>query len=350
MARKVPWTEQEIAKLSHGYHVDNLTCREIHERLLPNRSEDAIQLKLGNLRREQATQSKGFSVDMPPRLARETGPLLDHLRQEFERKAAHHKGKRHININIEKPGPYGLFFFGDAHLGDPGCDLGQLAAHMCMVRDNSDLYAVNMGDLSNNWVGRLQALYAHQTVTDDEERKLIQWLLKEIDWLFVILGNHDKWSPLAGHLCEEAGVAYASHGAKLYIKSLDSVEPCVVDAAHTHKGNSQYNPAHAQLVQNYRGNNADIIIGAHIHQGGYTIRGNGISEKIGHCIRLGAYKRYDDFADRLGFEPDMIGPACICVVDPSKTGVGFVTTFIDVDEGLEFLKMKRELFRRKAAA
>jgi len=103
-------------------------------------------------------------------------------------------------------------------------------------------------------------------------------------------------------------------------------------------------------VQNYRGNNADIIIGAHIHQGGYTIRGNGISEKIGHCIRLGAYKRYDDFADRLGFEPDMIGPACICVVDPSKTGVGFVTTFIDVDEGLEFLKMKRELFRRKAAA
>ncbi len=49
-----------------------------------------------------------------------------------------------------------------------------MAYCMEFVRSTPHTYALNIGDLSNNWIGHLQRLYAHQHTTDDEAIKLVE--------------------------------------------------------------------------------------------------------------------------------------------------------------------------------
>jgi hypothetical protein len=335
--RKIPWTEEDKKKLWELYEVRQISTSEIADHYLPGRSVHAIENMLSAIRK-----TGGFTVAEIPRVARSIEDLLESFAQEYERKKAHSDGKRGVEIKIAALGPFALFLFGDAHLGDAGCDIHLLMSHLKLVKETPHLYGVNMGDLSNNWVGRLARLYAHQNATDDEESIAVQWLLESHVWLFVILGNHDKWSSVAQLLCRQAGVAYASHGAVLEISTPDSSRPLICDLRHTHKGNSQYNAAHAQIVQNYRGNPADIIAGAHIHTAAMCRMGNGISQKVAWCIRVGAYKKYDDYAEQLNFPEDMIGPAAVCVVQPDKAGEpGYVECFADPENGIAYLNSVR---------
>ena len=55
------------------------------------------------------------------------------------------------------------------------------------------VYAVNIGDTTDNWGGRLIRLYAENDVSRQTERKLARWFLQEsgIRWLVWLHGNHD---------------------------------------------------------------------------------------------------------------------------------------------------------------
>jgi len=274
-----------------------------------------------------------------PSANRPIDELLVDLERDYERKRAHHKSKRDgLLVTIDEP-VYGVLFVGDPHLGDPGCDIGLLAHHLSLVRNTPGLYAVNMGDLTNNWVGKLKFLYAHQHTTDDEEEALARWLIREVPWLAVVLGNHDKWSPVAQILCKEAGVLYVSHGAKFIVKN--PVGTLKMDIRHTHRGNSQYNPSFGQAKQSFRGSDCDIIIGAHTHSSAYTLLRNGVTGKVSHAVRVGAYKRWDDYADQSGFDADSIGPAWLAVCDPSRGDEGKVQGFWDIEQGVEYLSWLR---------
>jgi hypothetical protein len=199
------------------------------------------------------------------------------------------------------------------------------------------LYAVNVGDLTNNWVGGLQRLYAHQTTTDDEATELLEWLVSQVPWLLMVLGNHDRWGPLAAHICQSHGVTYASHGAMVSVESYG--QPIVMDVRHTHRGNSMYNPSHGQLKKSFRGSDADIIIGGHTHSSAYTMVKNGVTGRISHCVRIGAFKRYDDYADSQGFEDENISPVVLAVCCPDSEHK--VLMDHDIDRGLKILKALR---------
>ena len=275
-----------------------------------------------------------------PTANRPLSEILAGAAKDYKRKAAHHSAKREgVTLKRDDDLPFGLLFVGDPHLGDPGCDIETLAHHLEVVRETDGLEAINMGDLANFWVGRLGRLYAHQHVTDDEEIELCRWLLQEVHWAFLILGNHDKWGPVAELLCKQYGVPYASHGAKLIFKC-PSCE-IRVDARHDHKGNSMYNPSHGQIKQSYRGSDCDIIIGAHIHTSAQTVIRNGVTGKLSHAVRVGAYKRHDDYADAHGFDADTIGPAWLAVIDPLAPEESRVQGFWDVDRGAEYLRWRR---------
>lgn len=310
------------------------------------RSGDAIRQKLRDVglptkkgRPSASFQGgKKFTVNKPPSAHRPIEQLISDHRENYERKKAHYEPKRQgIEINLEEDAPYGILWFGDPHVDDNGTDLDYFSYCLGLVKDTPGVYAANIGDLSNNWIGRLGSLYAHQNTTDDEARVMVEWLIGEVPWLFVILGNHDKWGIMAEMVCRAKEVMAVSHGGMFKINAGDST--LVVDARHTHPGNSQYNPAFAQTKKQYKGSPAHIIIGGHIHTGAYTMVRNGTSGTLGHCIRLGAFKKYDEYADMLGFADDSVGPACLTVVDPSKPedSPGFVNVFWDLDHGIKFL-------------
>lgn len=114
-----------------------------------------------------------------------------------------------------------------------------------------------------------------------------------------------------------------------------------VDARHYHKGHSMYNPSHGALKKNYRGSDADIIIGGHTHQSAYTLTKNPQTQRIGHSITVGSYKLYDDYARSGDFEDTHISPSVLCVIDPSANAEGRITVFHDIRQGVRVLNALR---------
>lgn len=284
--------------------------------------------------------AKPFTVKTQiPSPNRPLGDILAEQASRFHEKRARAHAKKGIEIELTDEGPYGILFFGDPHADDDGCDIEKLAADLQVVQTEPHVHGVNMGDLTNNWIRVLGHLYSHQHTTDDEAEALMDWLVGSIPWLFVILGNHDKWGPLAARICREKEVTYVSHGAMFRIKCGDS--ELVIDARHDHPGRSMYNPSHGQLKKGYRGSDAHIIIGAHIHTSGVTITKNEVTGHINHAVRVAAYKKFDEYADMKGFGDGSISPSILAVIDPKATAEGFVTLFHDIQSGVKFLNALR---------
>lgn len=279
-------------------------------------------------------------TEQPPSANRDLSQIFADKAVEFERKKAHHESKsKGLEIKLPGAGPYGILFFGDPHLDDPAADLARISWCLQLVKETPELYAANLGDLTNNWVGPLARLNAHQNTTDDEGQELIRWILQAASWLFVILGNHDKWTDTAELLCKQYKVPYVSHGAKFRVQR--EGHEMVLDARHDHPGRSMYNPSHAQLRKTFRGSNADIVIAGHTHQGAYTQIKNGETGKIGHCVRVGSFKSVDEYADRLGLMDGCISPAVLCVVNPKAEPESMVTVFQDPKAGAQYLGFLR---------
>jgi hypothetical protein len=345
MPRSIPWTDAEKALVIEGRQ-QNLSSAEIAAKLMAltgnQRSTDSIIKMAQHLKTNANTAKAKPFVDMSFRESgsRSIEDLLAAQMDSHRRKLTEHDAKKSgITITMPDDRPYGVAFPGDPHLGDPGCNITAIMRDLEIVDQTDGLHAINMGDLTNNWVGFLQRLYGGQEITTKEETEMMRWLLKH-DWLAVILGNHDKWSDKAEMLCRELGVAYVSHGSTFKVHAGDSV--LKIDARHTHRGHSQYNPAHAQAKQNYRGSDAHIIVGAHTHVSAYTVLRNGVSGHMGHAIRVGSYKEADEYADANGFHEDTIAPSCMAVVDPREEGeVGFVQVFWDLQRGADYLTYLR---------
>jgi calcineurin-like phosphoesterase family protein len=330
------WTPEEDELLMSLYE-KGATASESAEMMQAKgyrRTEAACGLRRRKLAKDESGPAR-------PKVERKRSPnrsleeLMADQAQRFKEKEARHKQKRGWRIDMPDDGPYGLMVFGDPHVDDDGCDIEHLAYCLEWANSRDRVHAVNVGDLTNNWVGRLGRLYAHQHTTDDEGEELMRWLVSAAPWLWIILGNHDKWGPLAGAICRDADVLGVSHGAKFHIWS---GENCVkVDCRHTHKGHSQYTPNFAQVKQNYRGSDCDVIIAGHTHTSAVTQIRNGVADQISLCIRVGAFKRYDEYADQLGFDDESLGPAALVVIRPDRQGADRAVCFHDLDAGEAFL-------------
>lgn len=335
------WIPDDIELLVRKYaHCSSVA--ELAKEL--GRSEVAVQQKARKLGLRWLGP-KRFEVEELPERNRPIEEILSDQAKRFKAKKARSIKKREgIRIELEDPGPYAILFFGDPHADDNGCDIERLSFDLEFARSKSHVYSVNMGDLTNNWIGRLGRLYAKQNTTEDEAEDLIEWLVGYLDWLFVILGNHDKWGPLAQRICKDHRVTSVSHGAKFRVFAGNDPEAreLVIDARHNHKGHSMYHSTHGPLKKAYRGSPADIIIAAHTHTSGYLVSKNGQTSKIAHCIRVGAYKQHDDFAEQLDFDEEQISPSVLAVVDPQcGTEEGFVHIFHDIEQGGKFLDALR---------
>lgn len=274
----------------------------------------------------------------PPAVSRDIDTLLADMADTFQRKKAHSDGKGKIEVTVPSKGAFLLMFIGDPHLGDPGCDIEHLTWCLQIARTTPDVYPVNMGDLANFWAGRLSRLYAHQPTTDDEETSLVDWLVRSFPWAWIVQGNHDKWGPVVSLVCARHDILAVSHGGFFHVSNAAGGE-IKVDCRHTHRGNSQYNPAFAQTKRSYRGSPADIIVGAHIHTGAYTLLRNGVTGHVNHCIRTGAFKKYDEYADANSFDNDNVSPVMCAVCRPSESDpLKRVTTFADVEDAIKFLE------------
>ena len=91
----------------------------------------------------------------------------------------HHRKEANkvTRIDVKLHGPIAITHLGDPHVDADGCNWPELIKTIETISKTEGMYAGNIGDTTNNWVGSLKRLYAHQSTTYDEGVRLAEWLL-----------------------------------------------------------------------------------------------------------------------------------------------------------------------------
>lgn len=289
-----------------------------------------------------------LSVDRPPSSDVPIAELLDARERRAERRRKAEESGKLIRIRLPERGPFGLMVFGDPHLDDDGTDIGLLRRHTEMVKRSSGVYACTVGDITNNWVGRLARLYADQGTTAREAWQLAQWWLEELRgrWAFIVGGNHDAWSGAGDPLDWISGqvdALYQSAEVRAAL-TLPGGRQFIVNCRHDHPGHSMWNSAHGPAKAIQLGPRDHVAVAGHRHVSGYNVVKSPDDGRICHAIRVPSYKVFDRYARDHGFRDQNFGPGCLITFDPAlpDSHPDAIKPWWDPLEGAEFLAWKRK--------
>lgn len=274
--------------------------------------------------------------------------LISLLSERHAKRKAHDDASRLRQVQVNIDGPIALAFFGDPHVDDPGCAWGDLERAVRICRETEGMLAVDVGDDSNNWVGRLMKLYANQEVTSKQSLKLIEWLMLALPWLLRIKGNHDEWNGEKGDVADyihRLGKAFGgleSSGARLQL-NLPSGSSVKMHVRHDFPGGSQFNPAHALVRETLFGHRDHILACGHRHTTGYIPVWHNDPARLCHGFRVGTFKDFDKYAKDKGFQDGNWSRVMTAVVDPAFADdpVRYIKPFFDMEDAAEYLTWRR---------
>ncbi len=264
--------------------------------------------------------------------------LIDRRVAAFQRKAARKAKKVH---RVEANAPFAVCHFGDPHVDDDGCDWPELLRTIDTIKATPGMRAGNVGDTINNWVGRLEKLYKHQTTTEGEAFALAGWLMRAVPWDYVVLGNHDHWnqgSIIFDLLARDSQiVALEPHEARIEYVSPRTGNTCRTVIRHDFKGHSMWNKSHAAMKVSKMRPWGDLYVCGHRHIWSIN-REETHDKRIATALRVRGFKRFDDYADAGGFQEDSYGASITTIHDldhPLLTER--MRVFHDVEEAAAYL-------------
>ena len=295
---------------------------------------------------------KPFEVKHP-RPADLTGEeLLARRIKQFKQKGAHETDRDLIPVTVKLRGPIGILHFGDPHVDDDGTDLSLLQRHVQICQETPGMFAGNIGDTTNNWVGRLARLYADQSTSAEEAWKLAEWFITSIEWLYIIGGNHDAWSGSGDPLkwmARQVDSLYQSSEARLAL-NFPNGRQVRINARHDFAGHSQWNPAHGPMKAAMLGVRDHIFVAGHRHESAYSVLKDPTTKITMHLIKAASYKVYDRYAREKGFRDNALSPCVVTVIDPTlpEESPDMIKVFWDPEVAAKYLTWRRSLY--KAAA
>lgn len=299
-------------------------------------------------------ESRMFQTpDLPDEVA-DAATLLKRQADAFKRKHAAKEARRLIPVQIKATGPIGLAHFGDPHLDDDGTNIELLQAHVAAVNKTDGLFAVNVGDTTNNWIDRLARLYGEQSTSAKEAWVLAEWLFEAMPWLLAVSGNHDDWSgekdPLKP-LARKLGILYEKHGARLGL-TFPNGRVIRLNARHDFRGRSMWNTAHGPSKAAQMGWRDHLLTCGHTHVSGYQVLKDPASGLITHALRVASYKTHDRYGDQLGLPDQHIFVCPVTILDPAYADDDprCVTTIFDPERAAEFLTWLRKRKGTRGAA
>jgi hypothetical protein len=269
--------------------------------------------------------------------------------REFHRKSAKASADRQIDVRLDCTGPFGLVVLGDTHWDNPGSDLPTYERHAECILSTPGLYSGHIGDVLDNWVGRLERLYAEHTTTPTEGWKLAEHYLRELapKLLFLSGGNHDGWSghrdPLR-YIVRGTEIVYRQHRTRIRLLQKKGEPVLTCNARHAFSGRSMYNNAHAALRELLFGCRDDIAICGHYHTSGVSVTKDPETGRKLTGVLVGSYKVHDDFAASRGFSDQNISPSAtfICNTALEQRHPDRVTLWWDPLEGADYLQFLRK--------
>ena len=119
-------------------------------------------------------EKSDFSVQELPIEEMNIDDIIEYRKKRYVQKYDAYKQRQLIDVKINVNGIIGLCHFGDPHVDDDGTNLAEIYTLCNLIGNTEGLFAGNLGDIQNNWVGRLKALHGQQSTTAKES-----WLISE---------------------------------------------------------------------------------------------------------------------------------------------------------------------------
>jgi hypothetical protein len=271
--------------------------------------------------------------------------LIARKKAGMARSQAHEAWANLIPVTIKDNKPIGIFLVGDPHVDDDHCDIAQLEHDLTTVGRTKGFFAGHIGDLTNNWVGRLKALYANQTTSFRDGLRLTEWMLGLAPNLFVVGGNHDCWEKgmdlLSFIVKQGPSGPLQAHGARLAL-NFPNGEQIRIHARHDFAGKSQFSDTHGMKRELLYGHRDHILVAGHTHVDEARIEPS-IDGDAHWFFRVSGYKVIDDFAKEKGFRPKRLAPGVSVVIDPTqKIPAERIKPFWDVEAAADYLTHLRQ--------
>ena len=254
-------------------------------------------------------------------------PLAERLavhQERFGRRRAQAAAAFERTLDVGTDRPLCIVHFGDPHLDDDGCDWG-LINEWLEVCQQPGVWAGNIGDTTNNWVGRLQKLYMNQECSEGEAFERARHFASRARWLYWVLGNHDKWNQgtwMHREILRGSEVrVMASTDARIRLR-WPSGDEFVVWARHSFKGSSQWNTLHGNVkAARMSGYRAGLYVDGHRHNTAAMVEPHPDGDPY-FALRLAGFKRLDHYAAELQFPESEHGAAVMTVIDPTASPMG----------------------------
>lgn len=304
-------------------------------------SENSMTVKMSAIK----SLPKTYEIEDIPEDDLPVEEIIELRKREFEQKKAYEEATKLIRINIKLSGPIGILHFGDPHLDDDGTDIGAAFAHAELTRTVEGLYAANVGDTTNAWVGRLARLYAEQNMGRRRALKIAEHFVKSANWLYMVGGNHDGWAgeddPIKW-ISGQVGALYRPSEARIRLQFPEG-ESFTINARHDFAGHSQWNPAHGVMKSIQMGSHDELSTCGHKHVSGYGVLKHPQDGTVCHALQIASYKKYDRFAKEKGFRDQSLSPCAVTVINPllPRTHPDRVKVFWDAAEGARYLRYAR---------
>ena len=353
------YTEEEIEFIqalcrTHSWEsIATLINNEMHEgervrtknglRDLVRRNKISVSNDRFKTVQTQVHQIPDFEVKKPLPELQPVEELIKERIKKYDHKA--NSKNKFIEVNVNHDAPIGIAHFGDPHVDDDGTNLKMLFDHVRIVKETDGLFGGNIGDNTNNWVGRLQRLYGDQSTSAQEAWQLCEYFIKQIDWLYLIGGNHDAWSGSGDPLDWICGDSlYTKHGTRLRL-NFPNGKKVLVQPRHQWRGQSMWNSTHSIARSAQMGADDHILVGGHTHVSGYQVVKNEKSGVISHCVQVASYKVFDKYAEEKGFDDKSIFTCPVTIINPfAKSEVELVQTCFDPKLGAEYLTFLRSKY------
>lgn len=275
-----------------------------------------------------------------------TEELIQQRLEVFKRREKREKDEDFLDIKINDNKPIGLFIMGDPHVDDDGCDWKSILEHIELVNKTEGMYSINIGDIQNNWARRtkLEGLWAKQSTTDEQAWQLTEWLCTATNWILIVAGNHDMWSGTGDPLkwiMRPLKTVYSSYAQRVRLILPKHIVRC--NFAHNFMGHSIYNTAHAIVKHAIFHARDHLLCAGHRHISGYMPIKDANEGIVMHCLQVGSYKKYDDYAKQLNLPNKMMSPCAVAVINTNITEFDgdFIKIFWNVKEGADYLTYLR---------
>lgn len=351
-----PYQAQQLCRLIREAGYDLAVARARLDRRpspSPVDAPELDELQISQWREpERAPLGPGWSVEAIPEDDEAEEPIGEAIERQCQRYRRARARAATIGprvIRLQDGGPIGIVHFGDPHVDDDGCNWPALRRAVEVVSQTPHLYAGNVGDTVNNWVGRLVAKYAHQGATEEEGWRYARWLMQACPWLYVVGGNHDQWRGGMSML------RLLTEGAQIGLMAPDECRLELqwpgggsfrLHVRHDFKGSSIYNKTHGLNRAVLWGQGwGDLYVCGHRHEWGeqHTEYEDG---RVRWLLRVRGFKHFDEYARSKQFYDHQYGQTVTTIIDPDAHPADRVRVVVDVEEAAEMLAWLR---RRRAA-